>query len=64
VAIRKLFGWELFPDASTFGKMFKRFNFGHCHELSEAEARDRRNVFDIALLASRLGAATEWLRRP
>ncbi len=31
--------------------------------LSEAEASDRRNVFDIALLASRLGAATEWLRR-
>lgn len=31
--------------------------------LSEVEARDRRNVFDIALLASRLGAATEWLRR-
>ena len=41
MAIRKLFGWELFPDASTFGKMFKRFNFGHCHELSEAEARKR-----------------------
>jgi len=29
--------------------------------LTDAEARDRRNVFDIALLASRLGAATEWL---
>ena len=41
VAIRKLFGWELFPDASTFGKLFKRFNFGHCHELSEVEARKR-----------------------
>ena len=45
VAIRKLFGWELFPDASTFGKLFKRFNFGHCHELSEAEAEARKRVW-------------------
>ncbi len=29
--------------------------------LTPAEARDRRNVFDIALLASRLAAATSWL---
>jgi pimeloyl-ACP methyl ester carboxylesterase len=29
--------------------------------LTDAEAQDRRNVFDIALLASRLGAATVWL---
>jgi len=45
VAIRKLLGWELFPDASTFGKLFKRFNFGHCHELSEAEAEARKRVW-------------------
>jgi hypothetical protein len=45
VAIRKLFGWELFPDASTFGKLFKRFNFGHCHELGEAEAEARKRVW-------------------
>jgi putative phosphoribosyl transferase len=29
--------------------------------LTDAEAADRRNVFDIALLAERLGAATRWL---
>jgi putative phosphoribosyl transferase len=30
--------------------------------LSPSEERDRRNVFDIGLLADRLVAATEWLR--
>jgi len=45
VAIRKLFGWELFPDASTFGKLFKRFNMVHCHELSEAEAEVRKRIW-------------------
>ena len=45
VAIRKLFGWELFPDASTFGKLFKRFNMGHCQELSEAEAEARKRAW-------------------
>lgn len=30
--------------------------------LTEEEARDRNNVFDIDLLASRLSAATDWLR--
>lgn len=30
--------------------------------LTPAEERDRRNVFDISLLASRLVLATEWLR--
>lgn len=45
VAIRKLFGWELFPDASTFGKLFKRFNMVHCHELSEAEAEARKRIW-------------------
>jgi putative phosphoribosyl transferase len=29
--------------------------------LTEAEARDRRNVFDIGLLASRLARAVEWV---
>jgi putative phosphoribosyl transferase len=29
--------------------------------LDSAEARDRQNVFDIALLAGRLGAAVAWL---
>ena len=29
--------------------------------LEEDETRDRRNVFDIELLAKRLGAANEWL---
>jgi len=31
--------------------------------LSEEEAFDRANVFDIGLLASRLAAAADWLRR-
>lgn len=31
--------------------------------LDEDEARDRANVFDIALLAARLSGATEWLRQ-
>ena len=31
--------------------------------LTDAEAQDRRNVFDIDLLASRLASATDWLRR-
>ncbi len=31
--------------------------------LTDAEARDRRNVFDISLLASRLALATDWVRR-
>ena len=30
--------------------------------LTDAEARDRRNVFDIGLLASRLARAAEWVR--
>ncbi len=30
--------------------------------LTPVEATDRGNVFDIALLAARLGAATDWLR--
>ncbi len=30
--------------------------------LTDAEARDRRNVFDIGLLASRLVLATDWVR--
>ena len=29
--------------------------------LTDGEARDRRNVFDIGLLASRLGLATDWM---
>lgn len=31
--------------------------------LTPEEEQDRRNVFDIELLAGRLGAATEWARR-
>ena len=31
--------------------------------LEEEESRDRANVFDIALLAARLGGATEWLHK-
>ncbi len=31
--------------------------------LEEREAADRRNVFDVELLAGRLAAATEWVRK-
>jgi putative phosphoribosyl transferase len=31
--------------------------------LTDEEARDRRNVFDIDLLAARMRSATDWLRR-
>jgi putative phosphoribosyl transferase len=31
--------------------------------LTDVEAGDRRNVFDIAMLSSRLASATDWLRR-
>lgn len=31
--------------------------------LTEAESRDRENVFDISLLANRLLAATDWIAR-
>ena len=31
--------------------------------LTDAEARDRRNVFDIGLLASRLARAADWVRQ-
>jgi putative phosphoribosyl transferase len=31
--------------------------------LTDAEASDRRNVFDIGLLAKRLARATDWVRR-
>ncbi len=43
--INTLFNWKLFPDPSTFGKLFKRFNHKHCQELSEVETETRKKVW-------------------
>jgi len=42
---RKLFKWEQFPDASTFGRIFKLFTFRHCKELAEVEDKVRRKIW-------------------
>jgi len=42
---RKLFKWKQFPDASTFGRIFKLFTFKHCKELAEVEDIVRRKVW-------------------
>ena len=43
--IRKLFGWVSFPDASTFGRLFRLFNHNHCNELSNAEDNVREKIW-------------------
>jgi hypothetical protein len=43
--IPKLFGWDSFPDASTFGRLFRLFNHNHCNELSNAEDNVRKKVW-------------------
>jgi len=43
--INTLFNWNLFPDPSTFGKLFKRFNQKHCQELSDVETETRKKVW-------------------
>lgn len=66
-------GVVLFAHGSGSGRTSPRNNFVAEHLrragiatllldlLTPAEEADRRNVFDIALLAARLEAATEWL---
>ncbi len=68
-------GIVLFAHGSGSSRFSPRNNFvaGELREagiatllfdlLSEAEAADRANVFDIALLAERLLGATDWVRR-
>jgi putative phosphoribosyl transferase len=68
-------GVVLFAHGSGSSRMSRRNNFvaGVLHEagiatllfdlLMEEEALDRRNVFDIDLLASRLLLATTWLEK-
>lgn len=48
------------PDAPRFADAFDRYADARIDLLSPAEEQDRRNVFDIALLASRLVRATDW----
>jgi hypothetical protein len=43
--IRALFRWNTFPDDTTFGRLFKLFRPGNCHELSEVEAKARAKVW-------------------
>jgi len=44
-AIRTIFGWKIFPVASTFSRIFKLFTHKHCKELSEVEDEIRRLVW-------------------
>jgi len=43
--LRAIFKWDLFPVASTFGRIFKLFTHRHCDELSRAENAPRRKVW-------------------
>ena len=39
--LRALFRWDKFPDATTFGRIFRLFSPGHCMELGEVEKAAR-----------------------
>lgn len=43
--LRSVFGWDKFPVASTFGRIFRLFSHGTCNGLSEAEDKIRRKVW-------------------
>lgn len=43
--LRSLFRWDDFPDATTFGRIFKLFTPRHCKELSDVEAMARSKVW-------------------
>ncbi len=45
-AIRTLFGWKIFPDVTTFGRVFRLFTPRHCSELAEVESDMRRKVWN------------------
>jgi hypothetical protein len=42
--LRALFRWDKFPDATTFGRVFRLFSARHCKELAEVEDAARRKV--------------------
>lgn len=44
-ALRSLFKWDQFPDGTTIGRIFKRFNHKHCNELSDVESQVRNKVW-------------------
>jgi hypothetical protein len=48
--LRALFRWDEFPDATTFGRMFKLFTHKHCKELSDVEAMARNKVWSKKFL--------------
>ncbi|MCG6880810.1 MAG: IS1380 family transposase, partial [Deltaproteobacteria bacterium] len=35
--LRALFRWDKFPDATTFGRIFRLFSARHCKELADVE---------------------------
>lgn len=43
--IRKIFGWTIFPVASTLGRIFKLFSWANCDEIAQAEDVVRRKVW-------------------
>jgi hypothetical protein len=43
--LRALFRWDKFPDATTFGRIFRLFSPRHCVELAEVENAARRKVW-------------------
>ncbi|MCD6307079.1 MAG: IS1380 family transposase [Deltaproteobacteria bacterium] len=43
--LRAIFRWDKFPDATTFGRIFRLFSPSHCMELAEVENAARRKVW-------------------
>ena len=43
--LRALFRWDKFPDATTFGRIFRLFSPCHCKELADVENAARRKVW-------------------
>lgn len=45
-ALMKTQGWETFPVVSTITRVLEHFNYGHCVEMSDAQQRVRKSVWD------------------
>ena len=43
--LRALFRWDIFLDATTFGRIFRLFSPRHCKELADVEDVARRKVW-------------------
>ena len=43
--LRAIFRWDKFPDATTFGRIFRLFSPRHCVELADVENMARRKVW-------------------